>query len=135
MKVVKFLNFQISPNSDKIDKCKTTKERIKTMISSVKSCLIVTLIIWSFATLNRIYETSIFLSGGSRLMMDFWAVTFSIQAIIMSSRGMIYSFIYCRYNPLKDIILCFFNKIFFCCKKTPKGTQNVENLIKESSTL
>ena len=75
---------------------------------------------WIFATLSRFNEIfyviwSEYHNKTPPTMIESRQILYTLQVVIMSSKGFIYALIYCRYNKINEQ----FHKVVgkLCCKK------------------
>jgi hypothetical protein len=85
---------------------------------------------WFFATVNRIFEIICVLWGEPQgkvpsSMTQSRIILYTIQTVIMSSRGLIYALIYCRYNKINEQISKFAGML--CCRKQTVEIDEVKN--------
>lgn len=130
IRVVRFLKKEISPRPKYYDSTdQNDLKKIQAMIRVLYKMPIVTIILWIVATINRGYEIFIYFYGASDTIYSVWLATFTLQAILMSSRGCIYAIMYLRYQPISNGFTELKNKI--CCVKACSAkdfTEMSENL-------
>ncbi len=98
--------------------------KIEKMIRKLYVYPIGAIIIWSVATISRTYELIIYDINDSgtnvNLLENIRVILYTLQVIVMSSRGIIYSFLYfMRYEKIRvEVKAVWVNiKDCFCCVK------------------
>jgi hypothetical protein len=105
---------------------------IKNVIKKLYVLPIITFFMWFFATINRSYEILCYfwsMSHGKApySMAQSRQILYTIQVVIMSSKGLIYALVYCRYNKINEQFYKLFGKL--CCRKPPQQTEASNSLI------
>jgi hypothetical protein len=128
IKVIRFLKREITPTTKHIDKLDDVYiDRIKAMINSLYRLPVITIILWLIATINRFYELFLyFYDTSDDSLAVIRLVTLTLHSVSMCSRGLIYAFIYCKYDKIKYEL----SEIWrHCCGKTkrPSGYNKISD--------
>lgn len=105
---------------------------IKNIISKLYKLPIITFFMWFSATINRVYELSCQLWNENHKIeqsniVESRIILYTLQALIMSSRGVIYFLIYCRYTTINDQLYKMINKI--CCRKRSIDITEIQEIL------